>query len=156
MGTLKMTLASETSRDVPLLPGGQLVLGHVLEFGHDPLALLQRAREYGDVVRVRFGPFHVYVLNSPEAIRQALVSQARRLEKGLNFGRVKLGARNMSGVRTALNHARARQATQEYLERLNQLGISMKVELPEPTMEIPMKVVQMFLERALQRLHKVM
>src|SRR6201996_5395348 len=90
MGALKMTLASATGpRDVPLVPGGQLVLGHALEFRRDPLALLQRVREYGDVVRVRFGPFHVYVLNSPEAIRDALVSQARKLEKGLNFGRVK-------------------------------------------------------------------
>jgi cytochrome P450 len=75
--------------DVPLLPGGRWPLGHALEFGRDPLALLQRAREHGDVVRVRFGPFHVYLLNSPDAIRQALLSQARKLEKGLNFGRAK-------------------------------------------------------------------
>jgi pentalenene oxygenase len=75
--------------DVPLLPGGRWLLGHALEFGRDPLALLQRAREHGDVVRVRFGPFHIYLLNSPDAIRQALLSQARKLEKGLNFGRAK-------------------------------------------------------------------
>jgi cytochrome P450 len=31
------------------------------------------------VVRIRFGPFPVYLLNSPEAIRAALVSQARKL-----------------------------------------------------------------------------
>jgi pentalenene oxygenase len=75
--------------DVPLLPGGRRLLGHALEFRGDPLALLQRAREHGDVVRVRIGPFHIYLLNSPDAIRQALVSQARKLEKGLNFGRAK-------------------------------------------------------------------
>src|ERR1700685_4737358 len=85
-----MTLGSEeVRRDVPLMPGGRRMLGHALEFGRDPLALLQRAREHGDVVRVRFGPFHVYVLNSPDAVRQALVSQARKLEKGLSFGRAK-------------------------------------------------------------------
>src|ERR1700728_1257143 len=85
-----MAPSSEAGRrDVPVLPGGRRVPGHALEFGRDPLALLQRAREHGDVVRVRFGPFRVYLLNSPEAIRQALTGEARKLEKGLNFGRVK-------------------------------------------------------------------
>ncbi len=42
----KMTLAGgEVTRDVPLMPGGRRMLGHALEFGRDPLALLQRARE---------------------------------------------------------------------------------------------------------------
>jgi cytochrome P450 len=72
-----------------MMPGGQPVLGHALEFGRDPLALFQRAREHGDVVRIRFGPFRVYVLNSPSAIRQALVGEARKLSKGLNFGRTR-------------------------------------------------------------------
>jgi cytochrome P450 len=71
------------------MPGGHWLLGHALEFGRDPLALFQRAREHGDVVRIRFGPFRVYVLNSPGAIRQALVGEARKLSKGLNFGRAK-------------------------------------------------------------------
>jgi cytochrome P450 len=85
-----MTAASEVvPRDVPTMPGGHLLLGHAVEFGRDPLALFQQAREHGDVVRIRFGPFHVYVLNSPGAIRQALVGEARKLSKGLNFGRTK-------------------------------------------------------------------
>jgi len=85
-----MAAASDVvTRDVPTMPGGHPLLGHALEFGRDPLALFQRAREHGDVVRVRFGPFRVYVLNSPDAIRQALVGEARKLSKGLNFGRAK-------------------------------------------------------------------
>jgi hypothetical protein len=85
-----MTAASgEVVHDVPPMPGGQRVLGHALEFGRDPLALFQQAREHGDVVRIRFGPFHAYVLNSPSAIRHALVGEARKLGKGLNFGRAK-------------------------------------------------------------------
>jgi cytochrome P450 len=85
-----MSVASEVvTRDVPMMPGGQRVLGHALEFGRDPLALFQRAREHGDVVRIRFGPFRFYVLNSPSAIRQALVGEARKLSKGLNFGRAR-------------------------------------------------------------------
>ena len=85
-----MAAASDVvTRDVPTMPGGHPLLGHALEFGRDPLALFQRAREHGDVVRIRFGPFRVYVLNSPGAIRQALVGEARKLSKGLNFGRAK-------------------------------------------------------------------
>jgi cytochrome P450 len=85
-----MTVASGVvTRDVLMMPGGQRILGHALEFGRDPLALFQRAREHGDVVRIRFGPFRVYVLNSPGAIRQALVGEARKLSKGLNFGRTR-------------------------------------------------------------------
>ena len=75
--------------DVPVMPGGHPVLGHALAFGRDPLALFEQAREHGDVVLVRFGPFRAYVLNSPDAIRQALVGEARKLGKGLNFGRAK-------------------------------------------------------------------
>jgi cytochrome P450 len=85
-----MTVASGVvTRDVLMMPGGQRILGHALEFGRDPLALFQRAREHGDVVRIRFGPFRFYVLNSPGAIRQALVGEARKLSKGLNFGRAR-------------------------------------------------------------------
>jgi cytochrome P450 len=85
-----MAQASGAERPgIPMVPGGRRLPGHALEFGRDPLALLQRARAHGDVVRVRFGPFRVYLLNSPEAIRQALTGEARKLEKGLNFGRVK-------------------------------------------------------------------
>jgi cytochrome P450 len=84
-----MTDSSPGPRQVPLMPGGRRLVGHAVEFGRDPLALLQRARSHGDVVRVRFGPISVYLLNSPEAIRQALTGQARKLEKGLNFGRAK-------------------------------------------------------------------
>jgi cytochrome P450 len=85
-----MIAASEVvTREVPTMPGGHPLLGHALEFGRDPLALFQQAREHGDVVRIRFGPFRVYVLNSPGAIRQALVGEARKLSKGLNFGRTK-------------------------------------------------------------------
>jgi epi-isozizaene 5-monooxygenase / beta-farnesene synthase len=51
-------VSGEAVRDVPLMPGGQWLLGHALEFGRDPLALFQQAREHGDVVRIRFGPFH--------------------------------------------------------------------------------------------------
>jgi len=107
----------EGTRDVPLMPGGRRLLGHAPEFRRDPLALLQRAREHGDVVRARFGPFHVYLLNSPDAIRQALVGQARKLEKGLNFGRAKRLIGNGLVMAEGESHRRQRRLMQPAFHR---------------------------------------
>ena len=94
------------------MPGGHRVLGHALQFGRDPLALFQQAREHGDVVRIRFGPFHAYVLNSPDAIRQALTGEARKLGKGLNFGRAKRLIGNGLVMSEGENHRRQRRLMQ--------------------------------------------
>jgi cytochrome P450 len=113
-----MTAAGgQVARDVPVLPGGGRVLGHALEFGRDPLALLQRARQHGDVVRIRFGPFRLYVLNSPEAIRQALVGEARKLEKGLSFGRAKALIGNGLVMAEGDRHRRQRRLMQPAFHR---------------------------------------
>lgn len=113
-----MTSVSERPTDeVPALPGARRLLGHGLEFGRDPLALLQRAREHGDVVRLRFGPYHIYVLNSPDAIRQALVGQARKLEKGLSFGRAKKLIGNGLVLSEGEDHRRQRRLMQPAFHR---------------------------------------
>ena len=111
------TPSGEIARDVPLLPGGRRVLGHALEFGRDPLALFQRAREHGDVVRIRFGPLHVYVLNSPGSIRQALTGEARKLGKGLNFGRAKRLIGNGLVMSEGESHQRQRRLMQPAFHR---------------------------------------
>lgn len=113
-----MTIAQgEGTREVPLMPGGHRVLGHALEFGRDPLALFQQAREHGDVVRIRFGPFHAYILNSPGAVRQALVSEARKLGKGLNFGRAKRLIGNGLVMSEGESHRRQRRLMQPAFHR---------------------------------------
>jgi cytochrome P450 len=113
-----MTVASGVvTRDVRMMPGGQRVLGHALEFGRDPLALFQRAREHGDVVRIRFGPFRFYVLNSPGAIREALVGEARKLGKGLNFGRARRLIGNGLVMSEGESHHRQRRLMQPAFHR---------------------------------------
>jgi cytochrome P450 len=113
-----MTVASgEVMRDVHQMPGGQWLLGHALEFGRDPLALFQEARGHGDVVRIRFGPFRVYVLNSPDVIRQALVAEARKLGKGLNFGRAKRLIGNGLVMSEGESHDRQRRLMQPAFHR---------------------------------------
>jgi cytochrome P450 len=105
------------ARDVPEVPGRRRVLGHALEFRRDPLALFQRARAHGDVVRIRFGPVTVYLLNSPEVIRQALVSQARKLEKGISFGRVGQLIGNGLVLSSGEYHHRQRRLMQPAFQR---------------------------------------
>jgi cytochrome P450 len=113
-----MTVASgEVTRDVRMVPGGHRVLGHALEFGRDPLALFQRAREHGDVVRIRFGPLPFYVLNSPAAIRQAMVGEARKLSKGLNFGRARRLLGNGLVMSEGESHDRQRRLMQPAFHR---------------------------------------
>ena len=110
-------VSGQAAGDVAVLPGGGRLVGHALEFGRDPLALLQRAREHGDVVRLRFGPFHLYVLNSPDAIRHALVGQARNLEKGLSFGRAKRLIGNGLVMSEGEDHRRQRRLMQPAFHR---------------------------------------
>ena len=109
--------SSQRRIHVPLMPGGRPVLGHALKFGRDPLALLEQAREHGDVVRIRFGPFHVYLLNSPAVIRQALVGEAPKLGKGLNFGRAKRLIGNGLVMAEGESHRRQRRLMQPAFHR---------------------------------------
>jgi len=112
-----MSGSSVAARAVPVMPGGRRLLGHVLEFGRDPLALFQAVRKHGEVVRIRLGPFVIYVLNSPDAIRQALVSQARKLEKGISFGRTKRLIGNGLVLSEGEDHHRQRRLMQPAFHR---------------------------------------
>ena len=126
-------LGGQAARAVPLVPGGRRLLGHAVEFGRDPLALLQRVRGHGDVVRIRFGPFSIYVLNSPAAIRDALVGQARKLEKGLSFGRAKRLIGNGLVMAEGEDHQRQRRLMQPAFHRAQiagYLGTMGEVALP--------------------------
>ncbi|HEY2521715.1 MAG TPA: cytochrome P450 [Streptosporangiaceae bacterium] len=126
-------MSGRAGRDVPLVPGGRRVLGHAMEFRRDPLALLQRARQYGEVVRIRFGPFPIYLLNSPGAIRQALVGQARKLEKGISFGRTKALIGNGLVMSDGEEHRRQRRLMQPAFHRTEiarYLGTMQEVAVP--------------------------
>jgi len=133
-----MTVASgQATYDIPVMPDGRRMLGHALEFGRDPLALFQRARQHGDVVRIRFGPFNVAVLNSPEAIRQALVSQAPKLEKGLSFGRAKRLIGNGLVMSEGEDHRRQRRLMQPAFHRAQiarYLGTMQDIAVPRISM----------------------
>lgn len=63
-------------------PVGIPLIGNMLEFRKDRMAFLIRAaRTYGDVVHFRPGPFHAYLLNHPDHIRDVLVGRPAKFLK---------------------------------------------------------------------------
>src|ERR1041385_1197481 len=69
------------SNNIPPGPKGTPLLGVMREFNHDPLTFIERCREYGDVVRMRFLYLHAYFLYNPDHIEQVLSSNARNFIK---------------------------------------------------------------------------
>lgn len=83
------------------------VLGHLVAMGRDPMAFLQDLRTRGDVVAFYLGPRPVHQINSPELIRQVLVTDAHKFNRGEVFSTARqlLG----DGLATADEPAHMRQ-----------------------------------------------
>lgn len=83
----------KTTRDFPLRgarseraqlapgPKGNLVLGVMPEFNRDSLAFIEQARDYGDVVRMRFFYLTVHFLYNPDHIEYVLSTNAKNFIK---------------------------------------------------------------------------
>lgn len=57
-------------------PKGNMLSGNLFQFKQDPLGFLEQcARDYGDVVRLRFGRIPIYMLNHPDDIEYILARQ---------------------------------------------------------------------------------
>ncbi|AYY11366.1 cytochrome P450 [Actinobacteria bacterium YIM 96077] len=66
-------------------------VGDLLAFGSDRLGYLTRvAREHGDVVRIKLGPYRCWVLSHPDDVRGVLVDHADRFRKGPVLQRARL------------------------------------------------------------------
>lgn len=70
---------------VPVARGHRPLTGHSRQLNTDALAFMRQLREYGPLVRISIGPRPVYVVNSPELIREVLATQARGFDKGAMF-----------------------------------------------------------------------
>lgn len=68
---------------LPLPPGpkGHFILGVMREFNNDTLGFIERCRDYGDVVRMRFLYVHAYFLYNPDDIEALLTTNARSFRK---------------------------------------------------------------------------
>jgi cytochrome P450 len=77
-----MTAAAPALAEAPRAPS-RLPGGSLFAFRRDPLTFLRElALRYGDLVRFRIGPLDVLLVSDPELIREILVNQDRRFEKG--------------------------------------------------------------------------
>src|SRR4029078_3464542 len=75
-------------------PPRSLLSTFVYRPGRDPLGFFTNlARTYGDVVHVRLGAEHAYLLNNPRYIRDVLVTHQQSFHKGRALER----ARRMLG-----------------------------------------------------------
>ena len=67
---------------LPPGPKGQLIAGNLPDYARDQLGFLTRcAREYGDVVRMRFFNVPIVLLNHPDHIEHVLVANNRNFIK---------------------------------------------------------------------------
>lgn len=63
-------------------PRGGFWMGVIPDFRRDPLTFLtQCARQYGDVVHLRFGPANAYFLNHPDLIKRVLQENNRNYKR---------------------------------------------------------------------------
>src|SRR5262252_753127 len=77
--TSRAELVAQLSPGPPGLP----VLGHLLELQRNQLEFLLRcAREYGDVVPLRFGRTLVLLLNNPNDLEDVFATKNRSFSKG--------------------------------------------------------------------------
>jgi cytochrome P450 len=71
---------------LPPGPRGHLLAGNFPELKKDRLAFLTRiAREYGDVVALRFGPKQIVILSHPDHIEYVLVTANRKFSKDFSI-----------------------------------------------------------------------
>jgi len=66
---------------IPPGPKGNLFLGVMPEFNRDSLAFIERCRDYGDIVRMRFLYLTVHFLYNPEHIEYVLSTNAKNFIK---------------------------------------------------------------------------
>lgn len=89
------------------VPGNRPVVGHFLRLRRDPLGFLESLPAYGDLARVRLGPWWVFVACHPEVAHEVLTDFRRFDRTGPVYEKVRraMGA----GLATAGYHDHRRQ-----------------------------------------------
>lgn len=72
-------------------PKARPFFGVLREFRQNPAEFLERsARQFGDLVYLRLGPQHVYLINHPDAIRDVLVTNQSQFKKSRMLERARM------------------------------------------------------------------
>lgn len=76
-------------RSVPAAPGRLPVLGHLAAVRRDPFRFVESLRAVGDIVRIDLGNWPVYMLTTPELVREALITRSDSLARGRIYERAR-------------------------------------------------------------------
>jgi cytochrome P450 len=104
-------------RHTPTAPDRLPLIGHALALRRRPLDFLQQVRRLGDVVRIYLGPRPAYVVNAPDLVRQVLVTEARKFDKGAFFDKVRAIVGNGLVSSNGAFHMRQRRLMQPAFHR---------------------------------------
>lgn len=78
---MDISIAQRARAPYPPGPKGNLILGVMPEFNRDTLGFIERCRDYGDVVRMRFLYLTVHFIYNPDHIEYVLSTNARNFIK---------------------------------------------------------------------------
>jgi cytochrome P450 len=78
---IDIRVAEHTRAPLPPGPKGNLFLGVMPEFNRDTLGFIERCRDYGDVVRMRFLYLTVHFIYNPDHIEYILSTNAKNFIK---------------------------------------------------------------------------
>lgn len=93
-------------------PGGVPLLGHIPQLVSRPLHLFQSIRKLGDVVVIRMGTTPCHVVNHPALIREVLVVEAKKFDKGRQFEKARPYVGNGIATSSEPLHLRQRRLMQ--------------------------------------------
>ncbi len=120
MTTIHATYPPRPVVDRKSLPPGPRELpfiGQTLRFMRDPIALMQEGSRYGDLVTLSTKPALVYLVNHPDLIREVIVTNHQKVERGPNTEVMKLLTGNGLITATGADHLRQRRLIQPSLQR---------------------------------------
>lgn len=91
-------------------PPANLLGQHLMAFRRDPLAyVLEAARTYGDVVRLRLGPHDVFLMSHPDFVREVLVTKRDRFTRSPEYRMMQMIVREGLLTSTGEVHRRHRK-----------------------------------------------
>ena len=80
-GVMDVTQPDRSENSIPG-PSGRLLIGSLAAFSRDILGTLEQGwRDYGDLVRYKLGPTHLYAVSSPQLADQILVRDKQHFLK---------------------------------------------------------------------------
>ena len=84
--------APAASAEYPAGPRGYPILGVLPQLRSDPLrTFLDAADRYGDIVHLKAGPYHGFLVSDPADIRHVLQDNARNYHKSPLYDRLREG-----------------------------------------------------------------